>query len=54
MNAISRITHFTQDQVARLKLRLAAWRLYHDYKTDPELTAFSALDGDEFIKYEVQ
>ncbi|GEM_PF-6925971 len=54
MNAISRITCFAQNQVARLKLRLAAWRLYHDYKTDPELTVFNALEGEEFIGYEVQ
>ena len=53
MNAISLIAHFAQNQVARIKMRWAAWRLAHDYKTNPELTVFSALDGEGFFEYEV-
>jgi hypothetical protein len=28
------------------RMRVAAERLRHDYLTDPELTAFTALDGE--------
>ncbi len=33
----------------RYKMMLAAWELQADYKTDPELTEFLALDGDDFL-----
>ena len=33
----------------RRQMMLAAQELQADYNTDPELTAFSALDGDEFL-----
>ncbi|MDK1028433.1 MAG: hypothetical protein QGM50_03260 [Anaerolineae bacterium] len=33
----------------RRQMMLAAQELQADYNTDPELTAFSALDGDDFL-----
>lgn len=31
------------------RMRLAAEMLYDDYLNDPELTAFTNLDGEEFL-----
>lgn len=33
----------------RRQMMLAAQELQADYNSDPELTAFSALDGDDFL-----
>ncbi len=33
----------------RRQMMLAAHELQADYNTDPELTAFSVLDGDDFL-----
>jgi hypothetical protein len=38
--------HEKQDQ-----LSIAAEKLYDDYLNDPELTIFSAIDGDDFIDF---
>jgi hypothetical protein len=54
MNVISRFGKFMQTKVIRLRMKLAALYLFRDYKNDPELTAFAALDGDEFFEYEIQ
>jgi len=34
-------------------MRLAAEKLYDDYLNDSELTAFSSLDGEDFIIYPI-
>ena len=50
MNVISWVGKYLQEEIARLRMRLEALYLYHDYKTDPLLTEFSAIDGDEFYE----
>ena len=35
-------------------MSVAAERLRHDYLNDPELTAFTALDGEDFYDYEAK
>lgn len=36
------------------RMRVAAERLRNDYLTDSELTAFTALDGEDFYDYEAK
>ena len=38
----------------RERMSVAAERLRHDYLNDPELTAFTALDGEDFYDYEAK
>ena len=54
MNVISWLGKYLQEEIVRLRMRLAALYLYNDYKNNPELTAFAVLDGDEFFEYEIQ
>ena len=37
--------------VAQARLAAAAELLREDYETDPELTAFTVLDGEDFLEY---
>ena len=48
MNVISWLGKYLQEEIVRLRMRLAALYLYNDYKNNPELTEFHALDGDDF------
>ena len=50
MNVISGFGKFIQEQAARLRMRLAALYLFLDYKTNPSLTDFTAIDGDKFYE----
>ena len=51
MNVISWLGKYLQEEIVRLRMRLAALYLYNDYKSDPELTEFAAIDGDNFYEY---
>ena len=41
--------HITPASDARARMAAAALLLRDDYETDPELTAFTALDGEDFL-----
>lgn len=47
-----RTLHAVRIEEIRMRMREAAERLKHDYETDEELTAFTALDGEDFYEYE--
>jgi len=44
----SEINRLQNDEEKAQRLRLAVEKLYDDYLNDPELTAFSSLDGEDF------
>jgi len=47
--AISEINNLAEKRGKKHQLRIAAERLYNDYLNDSELTAFSILDGEDFV-----
>jgi hypothetical protein len=49
---VEKTLHTMRVEEIRSRMREAAQRLKHDYETDKELTAFTALDGEDFYEYE--
>jgi hypothetical protein len=47
----SEINRLQNDEEKAQRLRLAVEKLYDDYLNDPELTAFSSLDSEDFLTF---
>ena len=45
----SEINRLQNEEEKRQRLKIAAEKLYDDYLNDPELTAFTSLDGEDFF-----
>jgi hypothetical protein len=50
LNSIQTQQQVMTEQQLKQKLRIAANLAVSDYATDPELTIFSSLDGEDFLE----